>query len=157
MENYNKNINFKEIQYFNLINITFGILLLAFILAYILTEGYNEIPISIFFLVVLIILIPILLFYRLQLVVTRREIKIKYGIGLIKKTYLKNKLDTSKISITHIPWYYGVGIRIAKDGIIYNANPGKVLKIGRMDSNKYIYFGSNRIEDLISSIVQTDC
>lgn len=78
---------------------------------------------------------------------TYDDLKISYGIGLIKKTFKNDSLNYSNIEKDEIPWYFGVGIRITKDGIIYNAKPGTVIKISKTGSKKHIYIGTKKQEE----------
>lgn len=48
-------------------------------------------------------------------------------------------------------WFYGVGIRIAKDGTIYNARPGFAIKIPIINSEKHIYIGTKRQNEFIEA------
>jgi len=154
MKSYQEKIKFRETQSFTLINLTFSVLFIGFIMLYFLTNGYNKIPFAIFLIVIAILIVPILLFYRMKTIVTDRKIIISFGIGIIRITFEKKNLDVSNISTYKIPWYYGVGIRIAKDGVIYNASPGKSVKIAKLNSNKYLYIGTKSDTDLTSALLE---
>lgn len=154
MENSNEKIIFKEQQYFHLINITFLILLIGLLFLFIFTKGYENFSVVGFsIIIILTILIPILLSYRMTTIVTKNKIIIKYGIGIIKKTIDKKKLNISNISSKKIPWYFGAGIRLLNDGIVYNASPGNSLKIETLKSKKYVYIGTKLENELMAAIM----
>ena len=58
--------------------------------------------------------------YGLTITITDKEIKLKLGIGFYTK-----KIDLTKIksvSIQDSPFYYGCGIRIIPNGLLYKIN-----------------------------------
>src|SRR5690554_4272655 len=146
-----ENILYKESQNFTLVNVSSITLTVIFIILYFLTGGIKKIPISIFIFVVVFLLTPIILFFKMDTKLTNEKLKITFGVGLIKKTFKTNSLNFSTVQQSKIPWYYGVGIRIAKDGIVYNSKPGSVIKIQKRDSKKHIYIGTRKQEEFIET------
>jgi len=61
-----------------------------------------------------------LLFYRLKISLTKSQIMISYGIGLIKIRIQQKEIESTKLVRNH--WYYGLGIRVIPNGILYNAH-----------------------------------
>jgi len=45
---------------------------------------------------------------------------ISYGIGLIKIRIQQKEIESTKLVRNH--WYYGLGIRVIPNGILYNAH-----------------------------------
>lgn len=137
-----KIIIYEETQKLTLINITFLVLYIALIILYISTKSYEKTPILLFVFILVFSLIPVILFFKMDTKLTNEELIISYGIGIVKKTYKNNTLNYSNIQQEKIPWFLGVGIRIANDGIIYNAQPGTAIKIQKTNSKKHIYIGT---------------
>ena len=77
--------------------------------------------------------------------VDNEKIRISYGIGLIKKTIDIHNIE--RIEIVRNKWYYGLGIRIIKNGWLYNIqglnaielklkNSKSIIRIGTVDNKK---------------------
>ncbi len=144
-----ENLLFEESQNFTLVNVTSLTLTVTFIILYFSTGGIEKIPVSIFILIVLFLLTPLILFFKMQTRLTDEQLKLTFGVGLVKRTFKNNSLNLSRAEQRNIPWYYGVGIRIAKDGMLYNAKSGSVIKIEKKDSGKHIYIGTRRQKEFL--------
>lgn len=85
----------------------------------------------------LTILILLLLFYKLTIKLDESDLKIIFGIGIIRFKFKIDKLIEARI--IKIPWYYGLGIRITSQGLLLNIQYGEALEI------KYISRGKSKI------------
>lgn len=96
-----------------------------------------------------------LLFYGMTTTVNEDSIRISYGIGLITK---KIKLsDVNAVSIVSNPWYYGWGIRIIPNGMLYNISGSAGIELTFRERSRIFRIGSSNAEALasvISSIVK---
>jgi len=83
------------------------------------------------------------LFYGLTTKITSDTITVCFGIGLIRKRIQLKRIKT--VNTVKSPWYFGWGIRIIPNGILYNISgsdgvelkfndTGRVIRIGTKDS-----------------------
>lgn len=68
-----------------------------------------------------------LLFYQLRVSVSEKTLLLVYGIGIIRIKINIEKLQ--KVEIIRNPWYYGLLIRITTEGMLYNIQGLKAVKI----------------------------
>ena len=120
-----------------------GILVLLLIF-YINQWGNNPISYSGLLIMSTIFIISLLLFFQMRTSVDNKKIRISYGIGLIKIIDIHN---IERIEIVRNKWYYGLGIRIIKNGWLYNIqglnaielkmkNSKSIIRIGTVDNKK---------------------
>lgn len=88
----------------------------------------------IFLIVIISCIFVSLLFYKLTISVSNKTIKLVYGIGLIKITKNLDKLQN--VEIIKIPWYYGILIRITTEGMLYNIQGSKGIRITYIENEK---------------------
>jgi hypothetical protein len=81
-----------------------------------------------------------LLTYGLTTKVTSDAILISYGIGLIRKRIKLKHIEAVK-TITS-PWYYGWGIRLIPNGMLYNITGTGGVELKFNDSSRIIRIGS---------------
>ncbi len=121
-----------------------GILVLLLIF-YINQWGNNPISYSGILIISLLFIICLLLFFQMRTSVDNEKIRISYGIGLIKKTIDIHNIE--RVEIVRNKWYYGLGIRIIKNGWLYNIhglnaielkmkNSKSIIRIGTVDNKK---------------------
>ncbi|KGY11533.1 hypothetical protein NM22_14375 [Vibrio tubiashii] len=85
------------------------------------------------------------LFYSMTIEVTGNKVSWYFGLGFLRKEVDASSI--TEISIYETKWYQGTGVRILKDGWMYNASVGKALKLS-MSSGKNIYLGCKDVEGL---------
>jgi len=79
--------------------------------------------------------------YGLTITITDKEIKLKVGIGFYTK-----KIDLTKIksvSIQDSPFYYGCGIRIIPNGLLFKLNGRHAVELKLKDKRNIIQIGTN--------------
>ncbi len=123
----NINIIYFEKQYFHILIFPLFLLILAIIFLDIFNIGSKPIPTFFSILISIILFFTILLFYKMELIICKNYVKVKFGIGIIKKV-IKNE-NILEIEEMSIPWYYGMGIRLIKNGYVYNTKPGNGLAL----------------------------
>ena len=94
-------------------------------------------------LVILVLFIVSVLFYKLTIKIDGTNISAIFGIGLIKKSMPLNDIDANSIEEIKIPWYTGIGIRVTKYGVLYNTKPGKALRLKSKSKNKTFLVGTD--------------
>ncbi len=129
-----------------LIVIVFLIVIGWITVAYTFQWGYNPVP-KAGYIVFLVLFSGILLFfYGMTVIVDEKQIIIKFGIG-----FYSRKIDLSSIksveSITY-PSYYGYGIRLIHNGILYNVSGKYAVRLTFKNSKRVILIGTNDWENL---------
>lgn len=81
-----------------------------------LQVGWN--PVSV--IVEIILLVTAFLFYSMTVSVTKGELVIRFGPGLIRKRVPLSRIRDARI--VRNPWYYGWGIHLTPHGWLYNVS-----------------------------------
>lgn len=90
--------------------------------------------------ITLLFLFICLLFYGLTTKITLHTITVSFGIGLIRK---RIQLDRIKhVYTVESPWYYGWGIRLIPNGILYNIGGTDGVELKFNDTKRIIRIGS---------------
>ena len=126
-----------------------GILVLLLIF-YIKQWGNNPISYSGILIISLLFIICLLLFFQMRTSVDNEKIRISYGIGLIKKTIDIHNIE--RIEIVRNKWYYGLGIRIIKNGWLYNIHGLNAIELKLKNSKSIIRIGTADNEKLKKEI-----
>jgi hypothetical protein len=87
-----------------------------------------------------VIILICLLFYGLTTMVTHELITVSFGIGLIRKRIALKRVRT--VEIVKSPWYYGWGIRIIPNGMLYNISGSGGVELTFHDTRRIIRIGS---------------
>jgi hypothetical protein len=91
-------------------------------------------------------------FYGMTVIVTDKQIKIKFGIGIYTK-----KIDLSGVSSVNIqkyPVYYGYGVRMLSNGLLYNVSGRHAVEIKLKNKKNVIQIGTNdwdRLKNVIEN------
>ena len=118
--------------------------------AYLFQWGNNPIPKPAYIVFLVLFFGTLLFFYGMTVIVDEKQIIIKLGIG-----FYGRKIDLSSIksveSITY-PSYYGYGIRLIINGILYNVSGNHAVKLTFKNSKRVILIGTNDWDNLKSVI-----
>ncbi|HIF5590119.1 hypothetical protein [Vibrio parahaemolyticus] len=76
-----------------------------------------------------------------------------FGIGFLRKEVELS--DIVQTSLYETKWYQGIGIRMLKDGWLYNASVGKALKL-TLTSGKNVYLGCKDWKGLQNALNSTN-
>ena len=125
-----------------IIAILFGVIVLSFV-SYFYNWGDNPIDFSGLLVLSLILVVSLLLFFQMKTSIDNDQIRISFGIGLIKKRIAIKNIE--KVAVVRNSWYYGFGIRMLKNGWLYNIkgldavelkmrNKKSIIRIGTADS-----------------------
>ena len=90
-------------------------------------QGPAQLPTSVYIVLMTIMIGVLLTFYKLKVTADQSAIRISFGIGLIK--FNLKPLKLRKIEIITVPWYYGLGIRMTPQGMLYNVHGSKAVRI----------------------------
>jgi len=134
------NSNYKEFQFGWLI---FAFMIPAYILIvylYVNELGQKPIGSNGFIFISVVTLLVYLLFYGMTTKINSDHIVITFGIGIIRKRILLNKIK--EVIVVTNPWYYGWGIRLIPGGILYNISGNKCIELTFHDTGRKVRIGS---------------
>jgi hypothetical protein len=140
-----ENYNHTQIGY--LIIYIFGTMIILIMTLQAL-DGYNFVASIVFVLMVL----SLFLFYKLNVSINEKTISIKFGLGLIKKTFRIQ--DIKSCQITKTPWYWGWGIRLIPKGYLYNVSGFYSVELA-MKNGSVNRIGTDEPEELLKSIQES--
>ena len=89
------------------------------------------------------------LFHSLTVRVSRSEIALSFGVGLIRKQFPIG--DISSASIVQNRWYNGFGIRKIRGGWLYNVSGFDAIEIQLKNERKY-RIGTNQPKELLAAV-----
>ena len=113
---------------------------------YILNIGKQTMPLLILVLLICVFIITTLLFYKLSIKLDDKYLIISFGIGLFKKKIkISDIKDVKKIKTK---WYTGWGIRIVKNGILYNIQGLYAVELTFKDKKSIVQIGTSSNSNL---------
>jgi hypothetical protein len=127
---------------------TFGWLIFAIVipihllLTYLYVNHIGDRPLStnIYAVITVTLFLTYILFYGLTTQVTAEKIIVSFGPGIIKK---RIELKTVKtVEAVKSPWYYGWGIRIIPNGVLYNISGRDSVELRFNDRKGIIRIGT---------------
>ncbi len=100
--------------------------------------------------VVLVILVGCILFFNaLTVEVSREELVVAFGFGVIRKIFrLEEILNVREV---RNPWYYGWGIRLAPHGWLFNLSGLNAVEL-ELKNNRKFRIGTDDPQNLTTSI-----
>lgn len=99
----------------------------------------------------LVALVVFSLFFQLTVTVDERELKISFGIGLIKKAWQLEKIMTT--TPVQTKWWEGFGIHYTSRGWLYNISGMEAVEI-ELESGRHFRIGTDEPRALIGAIKQ---
>lgn len=147
-------IKYKKFQFGWVLNLTLLVIIVWMTFAYAYQWGNN--PLNLYGYIFFLILFGIIIsgFYGMTIIVTDKHLKIKFGIGFYTK-----KIDLSTISSVNVqihPFYFGYGIRILLNGLLYNVSGRHAIEIRFKNKKSVIQIGTNdwdRLKDAIDASI----
>jgi len=143
-------IKYRRFQFGWIISIIYLIFVIWMTFAYIYQWGNN--PVDKYGYIFFMILFGGILsaFYGMTIIVTDKQVKIKLGIGLYTK-----KIELSSIKSVNTltyPLYCGYGIRIVKNGLLFNVSGRHAVEIKFKNKKNVILIGTEDWEKLRDTI-----
>ena len=114
--------------------------------------GNNPIDLIGYLIISPIFLICILLFYGMTVTIDNTYIHISFGIGLISKKIELKRIKS--ITIVKNPFYFGLGIKIIPNGMLYNVHGFNAVELRFDNTKKVIRIGSNE-NYYLKNIIET--
>ena len=93
--------------------------------------------------------IIVALFHSLTVRISRSDIALSFGVGLIRKQFPIG--DISGASIVQNRWYNGFGIRKIRGGWLYNVSGFDAIEIQFKNKRKY-RIGTNQPKELLAAV-----
>lgn len=143
-------MKYKNFQFSYLITILFLMFMIFMTFSWYYQWGINPVSTGGFVFFVILFLLILLNFYGMTTIITNREIIIKFGVGLIRKKILLEKIES--ISATDYPVWYGYGIRITPMGWLYNVSGRQAVEIKIIGKKYRILIGTREQEYLLQGI-----
>ena len=132
-----------------IVGITVGIAIVIAITSFVLSGTDQEFT-AIAIVMIAMFAILTLLFGTLETIVTAEEIKIKFGIGLIKKTIPRKSIQGMKV--VKNKFIYGWGIRFTPHGWLWNIAGYDAVEFEIKDSKRKFRLGCKDPKELIQEI-----
>ncbi len=151
-----QNVKYQETQNAKWIIITMLSIIVFLTLAYVYQWGDNPIPLSATIPTSLIFVVILLLFFKLTITIDETKITASFGIGLIKKSIDLDLLDLQSTNQIKTPWYFGIGMRVTKYGILYNTKPGMAIKLNYKNSEKAFLIGTDNFEEIKKVLLERE-
>ena len=140
-----KQYEHKQIGYFVNIAIPAAMLFIAIFMA---VNGCN----CIVLLSIIALGICLILFYKLTVEIDECYLKIRFGIGIIRKNF--SLKDIESCQVVRNPWYYGWGIHWTSNGWLYNVSGFYAVEL-RMKNGKKCRIGTDEPKELEKAILQS--
>lgn len=128
---------------------TFGVLAVLFgiVAAYL---GVNDpTAIWVFGLVGALMLVGLLLFHCLTVEIARGYLKIRFGIGVIRKTIRVKDLESAERVRNR--WWYGWGIKLTPHGWLFSVSGFDAVQV-RLRNGRQYRIGTNEPDRLLAAI-----
>ena len=127
--------------------VVFGVLAVVM-----LALGEKEAAIGLGVLTVMLVLIlgiVVVLFHSLTVRISRSDIALSFGVGLIRKRFPIG--DIRSVRIARNRWYNGWGIRKIRGGWLYNVSGFDAIEIQLKNERKY-RIGTDQPEKLLAAV-----
>ena len=138
----NKRYEHTQVGYLIIVAMVATLVLIGVILA---NSGINWIAIS----VMVIIAAALVLFVSLTVVIQEEEMEVKFGPGLVKKRFKLSEIQSCQV--VKYPWYYGWGIRMTTQGILFRVSGLYAVKIQLVTGKQY-NIGTDTPQELEAAI-----
>lgn len=89
-----------------------------------------------------ILILATYLFYALTVVGTDETIQVKFGIGLIRKTFRIEDIQT--VEPFRTSFWHGLGIHYSPDGTVFNISGYDGIRLTMSDGKRYIIGSDDR-------------
>lgn len=97
------------------------------------------------------LLLMVALLGRMTTEVTEQRVAVRFGVGLIRRIIPVSDVQSSAV-VTNA-WYYGWGIRLIRNGWLYNVSGSKGIEL-RLASGRVARIGSAKPDELSRAVTQ---
>ena len=99
--------------------------------------------------IVVVLAVALALFFSLTVEIDAEHLRIRFGIGLIRKRFPLDQIDTYRP--VKNSWIYGWGIRLTPHGWLYNVSGQEAVEL-KMKSGKTCRIGTDEPEVLTAAL-----
>ena len=130
---------------FGTVNVVFTIVILPLVFLPAWLAGANTVA----GLIAVLLLGILVLFYNLTVEIDGEHLRIRFGIGLIRKRFPLDEIDTCQP--VKNSWLYGWGIRLTPRGWLYNVSGLEAVEL-KMKSGKTCRIGTDEPKVLAAAL-----
>ncbi len=109
--------------------------------------GTNLIAIA----VLIVLAAALVLFPSLTVVISEEELLVQFGPGVVHKRFRLNEIESCQA--VREPWYYGWGIRLTPDGVLFRVSGFHAVQIKLVTGKRYL-IGTDVPQELEEAIRQ---
>lgn len=120
---------------------------IVFLIAGIINLATGFSPLAV--LALIIVLLTISTFATLTVIVDRQAIKLRFGVGIIRREYRLD--DILNYQAVENPWYYLLGIRYTPRGWLYAVSGSSAVELA-LKNGKYVRIGTDEPEKLMEAL-----
>ncbi|MCD6390426.1 MAG: hypothetical protein J7L92_00265 [Dehalococcoidia bacterium] len=133
-----------QVGYLIIVALVAAMVTIGIILA---TAGVHWIAIA----VLVVLAIALVLFSNLTVVISEEELLVQFGPGVIRKRFKLNEIESCQA--IKIPWYYGWGIRLTPQGMLFRVSGFHAVQIKLIRGKEYL-IGTDVPQELEEAIRQ---
>jgi len=133
-----------QVGYLIIVALVAAMVTIGIILA---TAGAHWIAIA----VLVVLAIALVLFSSLTVVISEEELLVQFGPGVIRKRFKLNEIESCQA--IKIPWYYGWGIRLTPQGMLFRVSGFRAVQIKLITGKEYL-IGTDVPQELEEAIRQ---
>jgi len=133
-----------QVGYFITIAIVAAMVAIGIIMA---NTGVNWIATA----VLVVLAVVVALFHSLTVIISGEELVVKFGPGVISKRFKLNEIESCQA--VRIPWYYGWGIRLTPQGMVFRVSGFHAVQIRLITGKEYL-IGTDVPQELEEAIRQ---
>ncbi len=133
-----------QVGYFIIVAIVAAMVAIGIILV---NTGVNWIATT----VLVVLAVVVVLFHRLTVVISGEELVVKFGPGVISRRFKLNEIESCQA--VRIPWYYGWGIRLTPQGMVFRVSGFHAVQIRLITGKEYL-IGTDVPQELEEAIRQ---
>jgi hypothetical protein len=109
--------------------------------------GVNWIAVA----VLVVLVVALVLFPSLTVVISEEELILQFGPGVTRKRFKLNEIESCQA--VRIPWYYGWGIRLTPQGMLFRVSGLHAVQI-KLTTGKIYLIGTDVPQELEEAIRQ---
>ena len=122
-------------------------IIILFVVSLIIVTGFNPFVLG----AMIILLIALGSFSALTVVVDDRMIQIRFGFGVIRKTFILKEIASFRP--VRNPWYYGWGIRFTPRGWLFNVSGFSAIELKKKNYSATTEYASRLSQQLTERII----
>ena len=138
-------VSYRHTQWATVLLAVFGSVAGVLVLLFALDPAFLPIP----GMAVVVVIVAASLFCCLTVSVSHERLSLRFGIGLIKKSFSIG--DVRSVEVVRNRWYYGWGIRYTPHGWLFNVSGLDAVEIALGNGRKY-RIGTDEPQALLAAI-----